>query len=197
MVRYNIFNGWQKLPIKINPSISQTSFDIYADCISGYEDLPSIFANMGDTMTPVQLYVYANMTDSERKFYADVGQRITVDTGYMGPEGAENDAALGGQLLIGNGSTYVMTLENNRTATYPYSAQFKDEVNDRPFATTIQPLKADNDEFTLAIDYAFDPAGVANQRDSYPDTEMVLVSCYSKDSSNAVAGFKLFHYYDS
>lgn len=103
-----------------------------------------------------------------------------MNVGYTGSDNS-------GTLLIGPGATYVMTTDQNRTATYPI-ARFN-SVSDHAFRANIQPLKADNDEFTLVIDYSFDATALEEQADM---TEAVLVSCYEKGSS--VAGFKLYHY---
>jgi len=179
-VEYHIFNGWQKLPIKIAPENIHDGFiNIYGTWIDGNTDLDTLFADTSN-MSPAQLYVFAHMTDAERARYADIGDQITINTGYTGSDNS-------GTLLIGPGSTYVMTTDQNRTATYEI-ARFN-SVNDHAFRTNIQPLKAGADEFTLAIDYSFDSTAIENQANN---TEAVLLACYEKGSS--VAGFKLYHY---
>jgi hypothetical protein len=58
-----------------------------------------------------------------------------------------------GELLIGPGAEHIMT---NSRGSQAYSiARFDSNSSTRPFESSLQPLKANNDEFTLAIDYAF------------------------------------------
>ena len=181
MVTYNIFNGWNKLPNKINPSVTESYYDIYGVWIHGYADLPSIFSDTTN-MTPAQLYVFANMTDAERQQYASVGKQISVTTGYTGIDDS-------GELLIGPGAVHTMTRYNGQTTTYPI-ARFTNGLSTQVFTSSIQPLMAGNDEFTLAIDYSF--GDVSAQA---ANTEAVLMACYEKNQSAGVtAGFKLYYY---
>ena len=178
-VQYRIFNGWDKLPIKINPSATDSSFNIYGNWIEGNTDLPTLFADTSN-FTPEQLLVFAHMTDAERKLYADVGTQFTINTGYTGSDD--------GELLIGPGATHMMTNSRGNTSTYSIARFDSTSTNTRPFVSSIRPLSADNDEFTLAIDYSFDES-----MNDITQNEAVLVSCYESSTSGGTAGFKLYY----
>lgn len=178
-VTYKIFNGWDKLPINIQPSASDTSFNIYANWIEGRNvALPTLFEDTTN-LTPAQLLAFANMTDEERAQYLPVGKQFTINTGYEGQDDS-------GELLIGTGATHIMT---NSRGSQAYSvARFDSNSSTRPFESSLQPLKAGNDEFTLAIDYAFNQEAIEAQTAN----EAVLMACYEKTASTT-AGFRLYY----
>lgn len=178
-VTYKIFNGWDKLPININPSATDTSFNIYANWIEGRNvGLPTLFEDTSN-LTPVQLLAFANMTDEERAQYVPVGKQFTIQTGYEGMDES-------GELLIGPGAEHIMT---NSRGSQAYSiARFDSNSSTRPFESSLQPLKANNDEFTLAIDYAFNQEAIEAQTAN----EAVLMACYEKTASTT-AGFRLYY----
>ena len=120
------------------------------------------------------------MTDAERAQYVPVGKQFTITTGYEG-----SDAS--GELLIGPGSTHQLT--STSTVKAYEVARFNVNNNRNTLQSSIRPLAAGNDEFTLAIDYAFDSDYINN---SFTGTEAVLMACYEKNSSNT-AGFRLYY----
>lgn len=176
-VTYKIFNGWEKLPININPTAQDTGFNIYATWLEGRNvPITTIFADTS-TLTPVQLLVFANMSEKLRSQYITPGQQFTIQTGYTGLEE--------GELLIGPGATHEMVNPRGNANTYSI-ARFDSTTGLSALASTIQPLKANNDEFTLALDYSFDQAAI----DAQTATEAVLMACYERTDST-VAGFRL------
>jgi len=102
----------------------------------------------------------------------------------MGYEGVEP-----GTLLIGPGSEYTLTTEDNRTYTKSIGLfEYGSTVASRqPVKTDIRPFAdPDDNGFTIAIDYSFNTLTIpSNVRES------ILMSCYSK-VSNTVYGFKLY-----
>lgn len=182
-VNYRIFNGWNKLPINIQPDASDTSYDIYGTWIEGTTSLPALFSDT-TTFTPEQLYVFAHMSDSERNQYGTVGQQVSLQMGYTGPDD--------GIQLVGDGATQVMSIYNNRGQTTGRTQSFATPMlldgSTPRLGTQIQPLKLGADAFTIAIDYSFDKSFT----ESSSLTETILMGCYD-DSGSAVAGFKLFN----
>ena len=170
---YEIFDGWDKLPVNINPTASDQSFNIFAKWIKGTNvPLTTIFNDV--TLSPVQLLILSKLESNERANYLHVNDRITLEMGQ--------DSNEPGTLLIGPGSEYTMTDGEIHTV-----ARFDAAIETLPFASSIQPLASGHDAFTIAIDYRFDMDAV------YADgtKEAVLAACYATESGT-VRGFKLF-----
>ena len=167
-VEYSIFDGWDKLPININPSINDESFDIYSVWKTGETTITEMFDdNNISNLTPEQLLVLSAMDNSTRNLYGinskiGINTRITYNMGYDSKE--EGTVLINSPLLLEGGTNQGQT-------------------------TAIQPLKAGNDAFTIAIDYSFNPEA------SYTRYG-ILASCYY---CNMNAGVRngMFLYYDN
>ena len=166
VVDYSYMTGWDKLPINIAPAITDTYYNIYATWESGSTTTAALFKEENlNNLTPLQLAVFAKMTsDSRSKYSVGVGTRVTYTTGFDYPGGID--------LVAGN----PLRLDASATA--------KRTFND------IQPLKAGNDAFTLAIDYCFN----ADLIETINTTYSTLVSCYYSDMTAQVRnGFSLYY----
>ena len=181
---YSIFKGWQELPNKIHPSANDTSFNIYGDWETAENvDLGAMFnENNIDNLTPEQLLVLSAMTDEQKRRFniynkiEDCVTRCTYTTGQ--------DSIKEGTLLVG-------------TTTNPiYRADRDRGVIRDGLATTVQPFKAGNDAFTIAIDYSFNPEFVYNHGDTSRNSPKmgVLASCYERNvTANTAGGFVLYY----
>lgn len=174
-VTIKLFDGWQKLPININPSDEEAAVDEYNIYAKWYEttvslsdmDENSLFANTSDASSPVtieQLATLSKLNSTNREIYTKskniiVGKKFPYQMGY--------DGSIAGTTLV--------SLNNS----------LKFDGNTTPIAfESIKPFK-DNKGFTLAIDYQFD----ASQDASMPAA--VLMGCYDR-ISGSVVGFSLY-----
>lgn len=183
-VSYEIFTGWDKLPIDIHPLATDTSFNIYATWSRGTNIALTAMLNNLDNPSPEQLAVLAALEDNERPNYLEVNDRFSCTMGYDGTEE--------GRLLIGEGATETMTTDVGEQRSGYTIARFDNAMSMDPFEANISPLAAGDDAFTLAIDYSF----AENASYGASVKEAVLASCYS-NNGGTVAGFKLFYNLDT
>lgn len=88
------------------------------------------------------------------------------------------DSIKTGTLLVGTQETPVYRADRNRLT-----------LGDG-LVTNVQPFKANNDAFTIAIDYSFNPDFEYNQG----TTVGVLASCYERNvTANTAGGFVLYY----
>jgi len=59
----SIFNGWEKLPVNITPTINDDSYNIYALWDTRTVTFADLFADTTN-LTPEQLLVYSRMTSA-------------------------------------------------------------------------------------------------------------------------------------
>lgn len=166
-ISYSIFNGWNKLPIKINPSINDESFDIYSTWKTGDTTITEMFNDNNITnLTPEQLLVLSAMDGTTKTTY-NINSKIGINTRM----------------------TYTMGYDSNETGTVLINSPLNLNIAGSSQATSIQPLKAGNDEFTLVIDYCF------NTNKEYTNRYGILASCYYYNNAANVRN-GLFLYYD-
>jgi len=107
-VEYSIFDGWDKLPININPSINDESFDIYSVWKTGETTITEMFDdNNISNLTPEQLLVLSAMDNSTRNLYGinskiGINTRITYNMGYDSKE--EGTVLIDSPLLLEGGT---------------------------------------------------------------------------------------------
>ena len=172
LLTYSIFNGWEKLPTNINPSATDTSYNIFANWDTGTIDLQELFADT-TTFSPLQLLALSVM-DSNARNYAGVASKVAASKQFTYTLG--QDSIKEGIELVGPNATRKILRLGLATSN---PAIFND----------IQPLSPANDAFTIAIDYCF------TQDSTYSSqyNAAVLASCYSIDASaNTVTGFALY-----
>ena len=168
---YSIFNGWEKLPTNINPTASDTTYDIYANWESGTVIIDDLFnVNNINNLTPIQLLVLSALDATSKNTYSintkiAEGTRVTYTLGH--------DSIVAGTPLIVNNPLRL------------------DGATDASYATNIQPLKEGNDAFTLVIDYCFNPNVTYPSQYSFA----TLASCYyGPISTEGIRnGFSLFY----
>ena len=176
-VTYDIFNGWEKLPININPNIDDTSYNIYATWLTREIPLIDLFPSTmtGTELTAEQLFVLAHMDNATRAQWVPnltTGATFTCTTGHDGPDD--------GTLIVGNST--VPVLRTDVDFTYD-----KGTINIRPFQT-------DSGAFTLVLDYCFNMDEVQNQiANSNKNFATLASTYYSNISDNTVGGFALFY----
>ena len=166
---YSYVTGWEKLPTNINPSATDTQYNIHAIWEHGEVGIDTLFSNDNlDNLTPLQLLVLSGMSSEVKNNY-----NITSKVG------------------VGTRMTYTMGADNNVSGTELISTPLRlDAATSQSRATTIQPLRVGNDAFTLAIDYCFN----ADQLDNIETTYSTLVSCYYSNMTTDVRnGFSLFY----
>ena len=167
---YSIFNGWEKLPTNITPSANDETYNIYATYDTDTVIIDDLFnANNLDNLTPVQLLVLSALDSTGKSTYGidskiAVGKRVTYTMG-------QDSIATGTTLVSGN----PLRLDGAIDASY---------------ATNIQPLKAGNDAFTLAIDYCFNPNATYSSNASFA----TLASVYYGSTTEGIRnGLSLFY----
>ena len=168
---YSIFNGWEKLPTNITPTATDETYDIYASWNTGTVVIDDLFdENNLSNLTPEQLLVLSAL-DANGKSTYDISNKIVEGTRVTYTLGHDSIAE-GTTLISGNPLRF-------------------DGSTDISYATSIQPLKAGNDAFTLAIDYCFNPNVTYGQQDTFA----TLVSCYYGPMSTEGIrnGFSLFY----
>ena len=181
---YSIFKGWQELPNKIHPSSNDTSFNIYADWETAENvDLGTMFnENNLDNLTPEQLLVLSAMTD-EQKTRFDIYNKIE-DCVTRCEYTTGQDSIKEGTLLVGTTATPIYRADRTRT------------VLQDGLVTTVQPFKENNDAFTIAIDYSFNPEFVYDHGNTSLNSPKmgVLASCFERNvSANTAGGFVLYY----
>ena len=171
---YSIFNGWEKLPTNITPSANDETYNIYATYDTGTVVIDDLFAtNNLDNLTPVQLLVLSALDSTGRATYG-INSSPTS------------------KILAGKRVTYTMGQDSIAEGTTLVSGNplRLDGANDASYATPIQPLKAGNDAFTLAIDYCFNPNATYGNSAAFA----VLASVYYGSTTEGIRnGLSLFY----
>ena len=168
-VTYKIFDGWEKLPTDIHPSVEEAETSIYRINAKWYTETKPLMGEDGlfsDTSNPTleQLFVLSRMDANLRNTVAN-SKHIVPTLKYEYTMGFEGTKA---GTVIATNKTF-----NSNTANTGEN-------------TTITPF-ANNDGFTLMIDYEFD----ANQP-SINNKAAVLLGCYAKNGGN-ITGFALYN----
>ena len=183
---YEIFTGWDKLPINIHPALNETAYNIYATWHTRKAALSDILAGATDTnLTTEQLFVLSHITPADRNRYMATygdgdGNLYTCRMGHDGPDD--------GTVLID--TPFRTDLGNYRIAS---SGMFTD----------IQPFNGESNAFTLVLDYCFNSTMIENAYEStssgYPYiNRAVLASCYNYNTTtNTAGGFALYYYNES
>lgn len=169
-INYSLFTGWEKLPTNINPSAEDDYYKIHAVWETNSELIDNMFSSSNlDNLTPEQLLALSGM-DAQTKSDYGINSKVGAGTRITYNMGADNDLSSGNTLI-----SSVLQL---------------DSAIDRSYQTDIQPLRAGNDAFTLAIDYCFNPEATQNLSNTFS----TLVSCYYSDANATVRnGFSLFY----
>ena len=173
---YSIFKGWHKLPTNITPTVSDETYDIYADWESGTVVIDDLFdANNLDNLTEIQLLVLSALDTNAKNTY-NISSKIVEGTRMTYPLG--QDSIVAGTVLTPDNP---LRLDGAQDASYPLDGSGNH--------ATIQPLKAGNDAFTLAIDYCFNP------NVTYDKAFATLVSCYfsAYSTTGTRTGIGLFY----
>ena len=168
MITYSIFTGWEKLPINIDPDGSTDYFDIYGVWDEGVKSIGDIFSEITE-LTPLQLLTLSILTDTERATYG-LDSSIDISTSLTYKLGQDNS----------------MTKYNAHTIVSDTTAPLYLNGTTSSISTTYQPLLANSDAFTFAIDYALSDA-------TYDSGKIyaIIASCYY--SANGVRnGFGIF-----
>jgi len=171
-VTISIFDGWEKLPININPTLQEAQNSVYKINAKWYTETISISdlnenSLFADTSSPTlnQLLVLSKMGTTERNIYHNSTsiiptKKFEYETGFSGTN---------------NNGTVIINTNNVFKATgvgVNYS-------NITPFAN--------NNGFTIAIDYKFDSSqAVPNQQAA------ILLGCYDR-INGSVVGFALYN----
>lgn len=176
-VTYKIFDGWQKLPTNITPSLEEAQTSIYRIDAKWHEaTVPltgedGLFNNISNP-TLEQLFVLSRM-DTNLRNTVPSSQNIVPTLKYnynMGFDGTKD--------------TGINVLNTTNARRFPDSNNiYGDQSNG------IQPFSS-NDGFTLVLDYQFDST------QAIPGTANVLVGCYERNNGN-VTGFALYNYHDN
>lgn len=168
-VTYKIFNGWEKLPTNINPTAADTYYAIHANWIEGKNiSINTLFENTSN-LSIEQLAVLSAMDGSMKDAY-NISDKIETGVNRM-------VCTMGADSIV----------EGTELVSTPLRT---DGANFRPYATTIQPLRTDNDAFTLAIDFCFNE----EMTESITTNYSTLVSCYYSNISSGIKnGFGLFY----
>lgn len=167
---YSIFTGWETLPINIHPSATDDAYNIYATWKTETVSLGDLFTDTSN-LTPEQLLVYSHMNSTQRNNYANntkvgAGQRITYTLGQDSIE------------------TGITLVDPNNILRFDLNTSLA------PIKTNIQPMTATNNEFTIMIDYSFNPDAVYDNTDNAG----ILMSCYYQNSlTNVINGFALYN----
>lgn len=173
-VQYSIFEGWEKLPTNIAPTINDTDYNIFAKWSSGSTNLTTLFSDVS-TITPEQLLVLSAV--SNKTGTAAISNKIAVGTQFNYTVG--NDSIRPGVELIGpNATRHILRTDLGNTT----------------YTTNIQPFGEESNAFTLAIDYCF------NENALYDNSTKaaILMSCYSIDPTTHTAqGFALYDNLDT
>ena len=183
---YRIFKGWEKLPTNIDPKQEEANSSIYTIGPTWLEDTVNLDANdpngfFNDTtnLTLTQLLVLSNMTSSDRNTYPN-SKNIVAQKKFkyrMGYEGNDD-----GYLLVDNIRDGEVKIFNEDTSPEYVKYPGTNEI--------ITPF-SNNNGFTLAIDYQFDPNQTAS------GTAAALVGCYAKDTADTnITGFALYNNYN-
>lgn len=180
-VSYYIFKGWQKLPTNIDPTTDEevitSVYNIYGNWES-HEHVPindgtpnSLFYDITN-LSLDQLLVLSRMTaDRMTQYNLNVNMfKLKKLVYYAGYEGI-----ISGTQLLTTPEIFKGDLN------YALSQQLK--INNTP----IRPF-ADNNGFTIVLDYKFDDSMVETTKPS------VLMGCYAKDDTGtSYTGFALCH----
>ena len=168
-VTYKIFNGWEKLPTNINPTAADTYYAIHANWIEGKNiSINTLFEDTSN-LSIEQLAVLSAMDGSMKDAY-NISDKIETGVNRM-------VCTMGADSIV----------EGTELVSTPLRT---DGANFRPYATTIQPLRTDNDAFTLAIDFCFND----EMTESITTNYSTLVSCYYSNISSGIKnGFGLFY----
>ena len=171
-VTYSIFDGWEKLPTNITPTLADAQTSTYNIYGKWYTNTISIDDNadnglFNDTTNPSleQLWVLSKMSSTNRNSHTKSktivkNKKFSYEMGYSGTV---------------NGTTFVTTDQ----------AQIFDEDSMISSFSSIKPFSTNNG-FTLAIDYQLDseqPEATNGQ---------ILVGCYDK-VNGSVVGFALYN----
>ena len=172
---YKIFDGWQKLPTNITPSIEEAQTSIYRIDAKWHEETVQLTGTNGlfsnvSSPTLEQLFVLSRM-DTNLRGTVPGSQNIVPTLKYsyqMGFEGTKKD-------------TGINILNTTSARRFPDSNNiYGDQTNG------IQPFSS-NDGFTLVLDYQFDNTQTVR------GTANILVGCYGRNNGN-VTGFALYNY---
>lgn len=174
-VTYSIFDGWQKLPTNINPTLEEAKNSVYNIYAKWYTNTVSIdeAAENGlfsDTTSPSleQLLVFSRMSNTDRNSYPK-SKTIVKNKKFnyqMGFNGTNNN----GTVIVNTNAVQTFTSDNAGN-----SIAFN---NIKPFST--------NNGFTLAIDYQFDDT------QQISTDAAILMGCYDKVNGN-ITGFALYN----
>ena len=171
-VTYEIFTGWEKLPINIQPTAADSSYNIYGTWKVETKALSTLFPvyeNEDDVPdpTPEQLLVLSRMSDSLRNNYPG--------TAYI-----ESSAHM----------SYTMGNDSVETGTDLIPNVLRYDLGASPIKTNIQPMTAANDAFTIMLDYSFN----ANVNYSAGLYQAILMSCYYQNTAqNVITGFAVYN----
>lgn len=161
---YSIFKGWKKLPTNITPTATDETYDIYGDWETGTVVIDDLFnENNLSNLTEIQLLVLSALDTNGKNTY-NISNKIVEGTRITYSMG--QDSIVPGTVLTPDNP---LRLDGAQDQTYAL-----DGSDNHP---TIQPLKAGNDAFTLAIDYCFNP------NVTYDKPFATLVSCFSSSYS--------------
>ena len=174
-VTYSIFDGWQKLPTNISPTIAEaqtSTYNIYGKWYTNTISIDDAAANnlFSDTTSPSleQLLVFSRMNSTNRNTHTN-SQTIVQNKKFnyqMGFSGTNN-----------NGTVLVNT---NAVRTFN-----EDTVGNYTVFNDIKPFNTNNG-FTLAVDYQFDSVQPSATNGT------VLLGCYDK-VNGSVTGFALYN----
>lgn len=174
-VTYSIFDGWEKLPTNISPTLEEASnsvYNIYGHWYTNTISIDDAAVNglFNDTTTPSleQLLVLSRMNSTSRNTHIK-SQDITSKKHFnyqMGFDGTKNTGT-----SIVNTNNVLIFDQSNAGQGIAYN-------NIKPFAT--------NEGFTLAIDYKLDSTQPSSTNGA------VLMGCYDK-ANGSVTGFALYN----
>ena len=170
-----VFMGWNRLPANIRPTVAEAKTSIYRiDAVWSNEPAKPLYGEGGwfeDTseLSPLQLLLWSRLTPQERAQCPNK-QKIIANLRYnyeMGYNGQKE-----GKVLI------------ETRAVKRYESSGNGEAA-RYGVEEITPF-ANNNGFTLVLDYKFNPEQVSNEKQS-----AVLVGCYDK-TNGSTTGFALY-----
>ena len=174
-VTYSIFDGWQKLPTNISPTLEEAKtsvYNIYAKWYTNTVNIDEAAENglFNDTSSPTleQLLVFSRMSNTDRNSYPK-SKTIVKNKKFnyqMGFNGTNNN----GTVIVNTNAVQTFTSDNAGN-----SIAFN---NIKPFST--------NNGFTLAIDYQFDDT------QQISTDAAILMGCYDKVNGN-ITGFALYN----
>ena len=169
-VTYKIFDGWQTTPVNLTLTDEEAAnanpaYRIYAKWYSGTKTIAAIRDAV--EYSPEKLLLFSQKADLRtNSTYFSTNKRYDIPLGY--------DGVTGGQQITPfteNGQKYINMFGEDSDV----------------YHTNIRPLTAENNAFTLVLDYQFDTSHIY----SNSVYEAVLAGCY-ESSGSATYGFRLF-----